>query len=134
MPPHRSALIHRRPSAPGTRGVILIVEDHDDTREMYEAFLGDAGFQCIAASNVEDALRHAKATQFDVAVLDLGLPRVEHGLALARHLQELPKSPPLIALTGHREDQLPKGVFRGYLRKPFDPGALVRAVTRVLSG
>jgi CheY-like chemotaxis protein len=132
VPGHR-ALIHRHPSAPGPRGVVLIAEDHGDTREMYEAILGDAGFRCIAASNVEDALRHATTTQFDVAVIDLGLPRMEHGLALARHLQELPKAPSLVALTGHREDQLPKGVFRGYLMKPFDPDALVRAVTRVLN-
>jgi CheY-like chemotaxis protein len=122
---------HPNPAS-DARGLVLIVEDHPDTREMYEAFLTAAGFACRTAATPTDALQQIADQRVDVAVVDLGLPRIEDGLALARRLQELPQAPPLIALTGYAESRLPKGVFRAYLMKPFDPDALVATVTRVL--
>src|SRR5262245_23464824 len=60
---------------------ILVVEDHDDARELIAGVLEQAGGQVIAASTTRDALARVRAVRPDLLVADLGLPG-EDGFAL----------------------------------------------------
>ncbi len=77
---------------PGLRAVLpklrlLLVEDHDTTREVLGRVLGRAGHKVYAAANSQEALQIvASAPPFDAVISDLGLPD-QSGFTLMRALK-----------------------------------------------
>jgi CheY-like chemotaxis protein len=71
--------------------IILVVEDHKDTRDLYVALLEAEGFRAIAAANGEEALRHAETVRFDAIILDLGLRGGLDGHGVAERLRACPR-------------------------------------------
>ena len=63
---------HKRPGAEPLR--VLIVEDHDDSREALEQLCRRTGHTCMAAGNRAEALAMLIRRPPDVLVLDLMLP------------------------------------------------------------
>jgi DNA-binding NarL/FixJ family response regulator len=55
---------------------VMLVEDHPDFRDLMEVLLGSqSDFNLVAkAGSLAEARNHAVRIEFDVAVLDLGLP------------------------------------------------------------
>jgi PAS domain S-box-containing protein len=132
-----------RPEAPDAtaalalRGcTILVVEDHDDARELIAGVLEQAGGQVIAASTTREALVRARDVQPDLLVADLGLPG-EDGFALLEQFRAMYPDVPAIALTAYarvtdRERVLAAG-FLHHVVKPVDPGALVDLVSSIIA-
>ena len=56
------------------RGSVLVVDDHDDTRQMSLIVLRSQGFDAAAMPGTEDGFRHACEHQPDVIVTDLAMP------------------------------------------------------------
>ena len=113
--------------------MVLIVEDDENTRELYLEILRRAGFSCVATGVPEQALRWAHTQQFDAVLLDLGLPRISDGLRLAAQLRALPAAPPIIAATGYRLAR-PAAHFAVTLQKPVDADTIVSAVEHCAAG
>ena len=114
---------------------ILVVEDHDDARELISAVLQNAGARVIASSSTVDAMGQVMATRPDVLVADLGLPG-EDGYVLLTRFRALYPDVPAIALTAYarstdRERVLAHG-FQHHVVKPMDPSELVETVASVL--
>lgn len=110
---------------------VLIVEDHDDARELIAAVLGTAGAQVIAASTAEEGLERAAAARPDLVIADIGLP-VMDGYELLRQLRAMYPTLPAIALSAYarssdRDRALAAG-FQEYGVKPIDPAILVDLV------
>ena len=59
------------PRAPTT---VLVLDDHDRLRRNLRALLEDEGFLVAEAGSGEEALSIVRATQIDVAIVDLRLP------------------------------------------------------------
>jgi signal transduction histidine kinase/DNA-binding response OmpR family regulator len=118
-------------SAPG-RSRILIVEDNEDAREMLQVLLSLAGHEVHAAGDGPTGLEMARATQPDIAVIDLGLPGLD-GYELARRLRPGRSGRlRLLALSGYgqaedRRKTLEAG-FDMHLVKPVDPAHLSAAI------
>jgi len=118
---------------------VLIVEDYQDTREMYARYLRFSGFEVREARNGAEALRKAAGEHPDVIVMDLALPRMD-GWEATRRLKAEPatRGIPVIALTGHahadREQEARKAGCDAFLTKPCLPDALVKEIHRVLGG
>ena len=110
--------------------MVLIVEDDENTRELYLHVLRQSGIACIATGDAPLALRWARAHDFEVVLMDLGLPHLRDGLQLAAFLRTLPNRPPLIAVTGYHLDRDKDRLFNHALRKPIDAQTLVDAVRR----
>ncbi len=74
--PVPAAVIANRASAARTHAPsrILLVEDHDATRQSLERFLKRRGFDVAAAASVAQAEALADRGTFDVVVSDIGLP------------------------------------------------------------
>jgi CheY-like chemotaxis protein len=53
---------------------ILIVEDHDDTRDALERFLSRCGYGVAVAADLRTALNLLQAQPFDALVSDIALP------------------------------------------------------------
>jgi DNA-binding NarL/FixJ family response regulator len=104
---------------------------------MLQGALSRAGYECVAAATVAEALAHARAAGFiDVAVTDVVLGADDRaGLSL---LTELPKAgvrAPVIVMTAYADvDKLKTALNAGaahFLEKPFAAKDLVDAVDRV---
>jgi DNA-binding response OmpR family regulator len=105
--------------------IVLVVEDHDDTREMLTILLTMYGCQVIEAENGEAALRLAAQTRPDLILLDMRIPLLD-GLAVTRLIRQQPtlEDVPIVAVTGNalERDQI-EARSAGcdyYLVKPFD--------------
>jgi DNA-binding response OmpR family regulator len=53
---------------------ILCADDHDDTRSMLTALLGQKGYEVISTGRAGEALELARRERFDLYILDVRLP------------------------------------------------------------
>jgi CheY-like chemotaxis protein len=87
---------------------ILLVEDDNNLREIYEARLSAEGYEIVAAQNGEDALVLAKQHHPDLVISDVMMPRISgyEMLDILRNTDEL-KHTKVIMLTalGQNEDK-----------------------------
>jgi len=104
--------------------IILVVEDHKETRNLIKAVLERDGFELSYAETLKAAKNFLKHNKPDIIILDLVLPDGS-GLeicALVRSSAELSKTP-IIALTGLTEFNDKKRGFEcgvdQYLEKPI---------------
>ena len=76
---------------------VLVVDDNHDAAEMLQLILASSGHQMRIAHDGEAALRLAREEMPDVALLDIGLPRMS-GHALCRALRALPGGESLLVV------------------------------------
>ncbi len=101
---------------------ILLIEDDENLREVLEKRLKEEGFVVESADNGEDGLYLGREFEFDLAIIDLGLPRVS-GMEVIQTLRDEERSFPILVLTarGSWQDKV-MGLDAGaddYLVKPF---------------
>jgi PAS domain S-box-containing protein len=120
-----------RSNPAGTRGHILLVEDHDATRITLARLLTRRKYDVIVAANVEEALRVASGVEIDLVISDIGLPDAT-GYELLRRLR-LDRKLRAIALTGYGNDEdiarTKAAGFSTHLTKPIAIAALDAALT-----
>lgn len=127
----------RTTSAGGASPLVLLVEDDQDTREMYAMCLVASGFRVVQALSGQDALAKAAKETPDVLVTDVSLPGMD-GFALARMLRSRPglDTVPIVAVTGHsitEETSAKDAGISAVLLKPCLPDDLVRTIQTTLS-
>ena len=102
---------------------ILLIDDDDDLRcALSEQFVMTEEFNVIEASTGAEALEEVKDGQFDLLVIDVGLPDVD-GRELCRLMRKQGLKTPVIMLSGHVTDaDTILGLDAGandYVTKPF---------------
>jgi two-component system, cell cycle response regulator DivK len=117
--------------------LVLLVDDAEDNREVYEQFLTFSGFRVEIAVDGVEAIEKAKALNPDVIVMDLSLPRLDGWEATRRIKHSAATSHiPVIALTGHAVSESKRKALdagcSGYLTKPCLPEILVSEIRRLL--
>ena len=105
---------------------ILVIEDHDDSRELLAAVLRRAGFDVMAYARCAPAERHIDACDIDVALLDVRMPD-RCGDDFAKDLRARCPDLMIVFVTGEELlDALKLAVPDCFiLRKPIDVGALL---------
>jgi DNA-binding response OmpR family regulator len=102
---------------------ILIVEDHDDTRDALERFLSRSGYGVAVAADLRTALNLLQAQPFHAVVTDIALPDGT-GYALISEARRRGIDILAIALTAYsypRGSDEPRATgFDYYLKKPLD--------------
>jgi two-component system response regulator PhoP len=119
---------------------ILLVEDEAPLRETLAARLKRDGFAVDAAQDGEEGMYLGREVPFDLAIIDLGLPKMS-GMDLVRALREAGQRYPILILTarGSWQDKV-EGLKHGaddYLVKPFHVEELlarINALVRRASG
>ena len=114
-------------AARGVTGLrILVADDNRDTAQSLQELLRLSGHEVQLAYDGEEALAAFKRDEPDVALLDIGMPRLS-GLDVARAIRSLPAGQRaiMIAITGRghprdRRDALEAG-FDHHATKPVDP-------------
>ena len=119
---------------------LLVVEDDDIVADAIGRGLTAAHFSVHRVTSAEAALAAFAAEEFDLAVIDVGLPGTD-GLTLVRRLRSAGKSIPALILTARctLNDKV-KALDIGaddFLSKPFEPAELAarcRALVRRSNG
>jgi two-component system, cell cycle response regulator DivK len=116
---------------------ILLVEDHEDNRNIYRTILEHFGYEVVVAMDGQSGIRLAREEQPDLILMDLSIPVVD-GWEATRVLKgdENTRGIPVIALSAHaldedRERALQAGCD-GYLAKPVEPRKVLEEVARFL--
>lgn len=122
-----------------SKGHILLVEDDAVLRMLLRDTLRNEGFRISEASSRPEAMRLlADSNEISVAIVDLGLPPVEHttieGLTLIRDVNTDNGKVKVIVLTGQDEEQaaleaIREGAF-DFLSKPARTSDILNAVNR----
>lgn len=113
---------------------LLLVEDHVSLSEMFDEGLSRAGFAVDSATSIDAARSCVEAADYDLALLDLGLPD-GNGLVLLEEWRDKANMP-VIVLTargalGDRVEGLNSGAD-DYLVKPVEIPELVARCRAVL--
>ncbi|WP_156753707.1 response regulator transcription factor [Actinokineospora pegani] len=101
---------------------ILIAEDEERIASFVRKGLSANGFTTTVVGDGEEALNHALSDQYDLVVLDVGLPSRD-GLSVLRTLRERRNTTPVIILTAHASPHTTMASLEGgaddYMPKPF---------------
>jgi DNA-binding NarL/FixJ family response regulator len=116
----------------------IAVEDDEAVAKLITQILTSNGFEvCGVAHTGEDGVALARREKPDVALVDLGLPRMSGEDVIAEIRRDLPKTA-CIALTAVDIPARVLGAMRagaaGYILKPFHAAELAKGVQDVLSG
>ncbi len=113
---------------------ILLIDDEASSRMLALETLQGRGHQAITAASAEEALSYVDRHNFDVIVLDLGLPDMD-GLDLCRQIRK-GSDVYILMLTGRTdEDDRIIGLASGaddYVGKPFSPVELAMRVETMM--
>jgi two-component system, cell cycle response regulator DivK len=124
-------------AAPMRRKVVLLVEDHEDSRYICSVILQHHGYSIMEAMDGDTGVQLAQQHLPDLILLDVTLPVLD-GWAAAKRLRERQETSriPIVALTAHaqRADQ-ERGLrlgFAAYLIKPCSPTHVLEEVRRII--
>lgn len=119
---------------------ILIVEDNNELANEIKEFLSSSGYLCKISKNCEDSLDEINSNDFDVMLLDIGLPDGS-GFDVLKEVRKTESKIAIIILTARGElDDRIHGLQLGaddYLTKPFaltELQARLFAIIRRMSG
>jgi two-component system, cell cycle response regulator DivK len=123
-----SASPRRDAPPPNRRAVVLLVDSHDDSRDMYAVYLRLCGFTVRTADTTDDGL--SRADDVDVVVTEIHVPGSWDGVELVRQLRHsaATKRTPIIVLTacafGSAQQRAEAAGCDRFLMKPCLPERL----------
>lgn len=115
---------------------VLLVDDEVEYVATLAERLSFRGVTAHWVATAKEALEYIKKEKFDIAVLDVKMPKMG-GIELKQKIEELAPDVRFIYLTGHgSEDDYKTGVTDGvfYLIKPVDIDQLMKAMNQALEG
>lgn len=114
---------------------ILLVEDDRNTARAIELMLNAANYTVFLADTGEEAIDLAKLYDYDLMLLDLGLPDM-NGMEVLRHLRLARINTPILILTGSDDTESKlRGFGFGaddYMTKPFNREELQARVQAII--
>jgi PAS domain S-box-containing protein len=119
---------------------VLVVDDMAINRDIFSAFLCEAGHEVVCAVDGAEAVEAAAAEDFDVVLMDVRMPGVD-GLEATRRIRALPGRRgrmPIIAVTAQafaeQIQECRKAGMDEHLGKPFTYAGLLEIIARVVGG
>ena len=127
----------RRPRTAPARPLVLVVDGHEDTRELYAVALASFGFEIVTVDDGADAFGRAWQTHPDIIVTEVTLPQRD-GWGFVEDLKRDPRTRdiPIVLVTGHGELSVRERAARegcaALLVKPCLPEQLAHALRELL--
>jgi DNA-binding response OmpR family regulator len=116
---------------------ILVVEDESAIASFLQKGLSASGYTTSVVADGHHALEAARSSQFDLVILDLGLPSLD-GLSVLRAVREGDRRTPVIILTAREGvSDMVEGLDAGaddYITKPFRLEVLLARIRARLRG
>lgn len=115
---------------------ILIIEDLDDIRQLFELFLKKKGLETVSASNGIQGVEAAKNEKPDLALIDIRLPDI-NGVEVLHQIRDFDKTVKIFMLSGlyteEQEQEVLSAGATGFINKSEGIGAIVEKVVQALS-
>jgi len=118
------------------RGRLLVAEDDDINAKLVDTLLRREGCEVTLVHDGQAALEAARSQQFDLAFIDLRMPRMDGiGFTTAYRAQERPGHHlPIVALTANAAEEVRAECLRAgmddFVTKPIDPELLQELISR----
>jgi len=117
-------------------GSVLVIEDDQDTREMYAELLKFSGFSVVTARNGMEGFTRACESKPGVILTDLGLPSID-GWEVIRRLKSDTRTNdiPVIVITGRSSGELidmASSLGARLLLKPCPPDTLIEEIEKTI--
>ena len=113
---------------------ILVCDDEEGIRESLDLILGK-DYQLEFATDGEEAIRIANERPFNLALLDIKMPRV-NGLEVLRWFRDNRPAVPVLMLTAYQSVEMAQEAIAlgavNYLAKPFERVELKQTIARAL--
>jgi len=116
---------------------IMVVEDHEDNRQILRDLLGSVGYEVIEAWDGETALSMVAAQQPDLILMDIQLPGID-GYEVTRRIKADAQQRviPIIAVTSYAlsgdDEKAREAGCDAYVTKPFSPRQLLAKIREYL--
>jgi CheY-like chemotaxis protein len=118
---------------------VLVVEDEPTVRNIVRRMLELSGHQVVLAEDgVEGVERFEESPEsFDLAVLDLTMPRM-NGIETMRALRQIRPDLPVLMTSGHAEEDSVQKVIResdiaAFIQKPYRYGELMGKIRQLMA-
>ena len=117
--------------------LILVVDDAADNVAMISLDLQRQGYRVVTATDGEEAISVASATQPDLILMDISMPRLD-GLGATRRIRDHDalRNVPVVAVTAYGTEGFQLAAYdvgvSGYLTKPIDFGRMHQLIARLL--
>jgi len=115
---------------------ILIIEDLEDIRQLFELFLKKKGLETVSAANGIEGIEAAKNEKPDLALIDIRLPDI-NGFEVLRQIRDFNKTVKIFMLSGlyteEQEQEALSAGATGFINKSEGIGAIVDKVALVLA-
>lgn len=120
---------------PEDNRVILIAEDHPDSREALRVLLEATGYKVVLAEDGEEAVQQAREARPDLIIMDIMMPNVD-GFEATRQIRaqaEL-RNTPILALTAMEgaQNRVIDAGCNECVTKPIDVRRFLAMVSRWL--
>jgi DNA-binding response OmpR family regulator len=114
---------------------ILFLEDEPTISEVTTEYMKMQNYEVFCASDGEKALELLKNNHFDLAILDIMVPKVS-GLVVLEHIKKTTPQMATIMLTALEDEQTQLKAFNlyadDYVLKPFSPLLLLKRIQTIL--
>ena len=116
---------------------ILVVDDESNYLTVMETLLGEAGYEVLTAPSAIEALKISAATDLDLVLTDMKMPKMT-GIELLEKLQQLQPDLPVIIMTAFGTVEkavsaMKKGAFV-YILKPFKNDEILVTIAPLVFG
>ncbi|RMG57790.1 MAG: response regulator [Deltaproteobacteria bacterium] len=112
---------------------ILVVDDEENIRLLYQEELSDDGYEVEVARDGEEALAKFEEFRPDLITLDLKMPGMD-GIEVLHRIREKDRSVPIILLTAYSEfrQDLSTWASNAYIVKSSDTSELKEKIRELL--
>jgi len=113
---------------------VLIVDDEENVRFLYEQELIDEGYQTVLARDGKECLEKVASENPDIVLLDIRMPKMD-GLEAIGKIIELNKNIPIIinsAYSNYKDDFM-SWAADAYVVKSYDLDTLKSTIREVLA-
>jgi CheY-like chemotaxis protein len=113
---------------------VLVVDDHDDARELLTLIIETRGYRVVTASNGREAVEQARQARPDAIIMDLFMPQMD-GYEAAYVIKAIPSlaSVPIVAYSARSSPpDIDGGLFAACCIKPCSPEDLLETLERIL--
>ena len=113
---------------------ILLAEDEENLRRLYEEELEEEGYEVFTAGDGKEALREFEKRKPDLIVLDIIMPLMG-GIEALRKIREKDKKVPVVLHTSHPEYRLDASSQAAdeFIQKSGDLRNLKETINRLLN-
>jgi CheY-like chemotaxis protein len=111
---------------------VLVVDDKLIVADVFKFTLGYAGHDVVCVTSAEEAIILVKNQPFDIAFLDVIMPKTD-GVVLLGLIREIVPNLPVVMMSGYAvDDKIKELGLTAYLRKPFELEEILTVIKEAL--